>query len=220
MKKKRWKQYEVKPVPIDNSRKYRKVYEAFDSLKKRKVIIKRFSFFHKANHEYQIMKYYGKNIYLPAFYEFFTFKGKHHIVMEFIDGCLLADILERHGSIEDIEAIKIFMGIVKAVKQLHDIGLYHNDIKTRNIMLDKQNNVKIIDMGRASKKKNENREDLHRVVKMGEYLLTRDRNLHCLPDKVQAILKKGIHPEHEQRYKTADEILADLANFSLDAHAL
>lgn len=212
MEKVKWCHYEVNPLPINDRGKNREVYEAFDPAKNRKVAIKRFSSRKKACREYKIMKRCRENIYMPSCYELFTLNGKHHMVMEFVDGCELKVFLIKQGKLKKTKAIEMFFSIIDAVKGIHALGLYHNDLDSRNIMIDSRHNIKIIDMGRASKKRNEAKEDLYQAVRNGFKLLNKVGSFNHLPEQIKAIVAKGNNPDPQQRYKTADEILLDLKN--------
>ncbi len=47
-------------------------------------------------------------------------------------------------------AIKITLGILKALEYIHKNGVVHRDLKPENIMLDPEDNIKLIDFGIAS----------------------------------------------------------------------
>ena len=49
--------------------------------------------------------------------------------------------------IEQIDIINILKKLLTALKYLHDKGIMHRDISPDNILLDKNNNVKITDFG-------------------------------------------------------------------------
>ena len=44
-------------------------------------------------------------------------------------------------------ASKIFQQLINAVEYMHTIGIAHRDIKPENILLDQEDNIKIIDFG-------------------------------------------------------------------------
>ncbi|NNC12621.1 Stk1 family PASTA domain-containing Ser/Thr kinase [Planctomonas sp. JC2975] len=70
------------------------------------------------------------------------------IVMEYVDGVLLRDIL-RNGPIEPAEAARIASGLLTALEYSHRAGVVHRDIKPGNIMVTRAGQVKVMDFGIA-----------------------------------------------------------------------
>jgi len=75
--------------------------------------------------------------------------GLFYIVMEFVDGVNLRDLL-REGKMEPMQALTIVPPICEALEYAHDKGVVHRDIKPENILLDREGRVKIADFGIAS----------------------------------------------------------------------
>lgn len=70
------------------------------------------------------------------------------IVMEFVDGVLLKDIIAK-GPVEPAEAIRVTDGILTALEYSHRAGVVHRDIKPGNVMLTTTGQVKVMDFGIA-----------------------------------------------------------------------
>ncbi|MFT2817386.1 Stk1 family PASTA domain-containing Ser/Thr kinase [Leifsonia sp. A12D58] len=70
------------------------------------------------------------------------------IVMEFVDGRLLKDII-KEGPLESAEAVRIIDGVLTALEYSHRAGVVHRDIKPGNIMITKAGQVKVMDFGIA-----------------------------------------------------------------------
>jgi serine/threonine protein kinase len=75
--------------------------------------------------------------------------GLFYLVMEFIDGVNLRDLL-CEGKLEAQQALAIVPPICDALQYAHDKGIVHRDIKPENILLDRDGRVKIADFGIAS----------------------------------------------------------------------
>jgi len=74
--------------------------------------------------------------------------GLYFLVMEFVDGVSLRDLL-REGKLEPGQALAIVPEICDALQFAHDHGIVHRDIKPENILLDRLGRVKVADFGLA-----------------------------------------------------------------------
>ena len=70
-----------------------------------------------------------------------------YLIMEYIDGETLEDLLQRKNKLPIDEAINISKGILSALKYMHSKGLAHRDIKPSNIMFNNEGVVKVTDFG-------------------------------------------------------------------------
>jgi len=76
-------------------------------------------------------------------------RSRIYMVMEWCDGRLLRRILDL-GRIPQDRAIRIAIGVLKALDYIHANGVVHRDLKPENIMVDENDNIKLIDFGIAS----------------------------------------------------------------------
>lgn len=72
-----------------------------------------------------------------------------YIVMEYVDGETLRDILNAEGHLSPDEAARITQGILSALEYSHSRGIVHRDIKPANVMLTRGGQVKVMDFGIA-----------------------------------------------------------------------
>jgi serine/threonine protein kinase/beta-lactam-binding protein with PASTA domain len=70
------------------------------------------------------------------------------IVMEYVDGRLLKDVLA-DGPLEPAEAVRIIEQVLTALEYSHRAGVVHRDIKPGNIMIASNGQVKVMDFGIA-----------------------------------------------------------------------
>lgn len=73
----------------------------------------------------------------------------YFIVMEFIDGRSVAEILRAEGPLLSERAAEITADVAKALGRAHDAGIVHRDIKPGNIMLSSTGQTKVTDFGIA-----------------------------------------------------------------------
>ncbi|MET0474412.1 MAG: Stk1 family PASTA domain-containing Ser/Thr kinase [Mycobacterium sp.] len=72
-----------------------------------------------------------------------------YIVMEYVDGITLRDIVHNDGPIEPRRAIEIIADACQALNFSHQHGTIHRDVKPANIMISKSGAVKVMDFGIA-----------------------------------------------------------------------
>ncbi|MBD3179309.1 MAG: protein kinase [Candidatus Latescibacteria bacterium] len=83
---------------------------------------------------------------------FFNHGEELVIVMEYIEGETLKEILDEKEILTIPEALQIICDIISALEPAHQQGIYHRDIKPGNIMFKESGQVKIIDFGIAKAK--------------------------------------------------------------------
>ena len=76
-----------------------------------------------------------------------------YVVTNYFSGELLADKLQREGSLPIDEAIRIIKDVLEGLKFMHERNFFHNDITPRNIMLSERTGgiAELIDMSHVSK---------------------------------------------------------------------
>jgi eukaryotic-like serine/threonine-protein kinase len=72
-----------------------------------------------------------------------------YIVMEFVEGRTLRDVLHDEGRVLPTRALEIVAEVCEALEYSHQAGIVHRDIKPGNVMLNRTGDVKVMDFGIA-----------------------------------------------------------------------
>jgi eukaryotic-like serine/threonine-protein kinase len=75
--------------------------------------------------------------------------GLDAIVMEFVDGPTLRDVLDRDGPLPVGRAVGIAVEIADALTAAHRLGLVHRDVKPANVLVCPDGSIKVTDFGIA-----------------------------------------------------------------------
>ncbi len=82
-----------------------------------------------------------------------TEEGLVYMVMEFLDGVALSDLIQGEGALQPARAAHVFIQVLKSLSEAHRRGLVHRDLKPENIflceMFGEQDYVKVLDFGVA-----------------------------------------------------------------------
>jgi len=85
--------------------------------------------------------------HIVRLYEALETETRLFIIMELVPGGELLSYITGCGALTEAESRRIFLQIVSAVKYLHNNNIIHRDIKHKNILIDKDKNIKLIDFG-------------------------------------------------------------------------
>jgi serine/threonine protein kinase len=76
-------------------------------------------------------------------------RGVPWIVMEYVDGRTLRDVLTTEGRLLPQRALEVTADVCSALEVAHAAGMVHRDIKPANVMLTSRGEVKVMDFGIA-----------------------------------------------------------------------
>ena len=77
-------------------------------------------------------------------------RSRIYMVMEWVEGRLLRQLLNEQKKLPTERAVKITLAIAHALDYIHAHGVVHRDLKPENVMIDANDNIKLIDFGIAS----------------------------------------------------------------------
>jgi serine/threonine-protein kinase len=77
-------------------------------------------------------------------------RSQVYIVMEWVPGRLLRSILNEEKKLPLARAVHLTIGICEALEYIHTHGVAHRDMKPENVMVDENDNIRLIDFGIAA----------------------------------------------------------------------
>ena len=77
-------------------------------------------------------------------------EDKYYIVMEYVPGRTLKELILKRGAVHVVEAIDIMKQVVSGIAKAHQLGIIHRDLKPQNILVTDSGVAKIADFGIAS----------------------------------------------------------------------
>ncbi|MBQ7223106.1 MAG: protein kinase [Erysipelotrichaceae bacterium] len=132
------------------------VYLAFDTILKREVAIKVLR--GELNNDPVNLRRFQReasaitNLSHPNIVEVYDVgeeNGRNYIVMEYVSGKTLKQLVKSRGAMQADEAVNIMKQLVSATAHAHANGIIHRDIKSQNVMIKDDGTVKLSDFGIA-----------------------------------------------------------------------
>jgi serine/threonine-protein kinase len=78
-----------------------------------------------------------------------VYEGHHYLVMEYVHGYSLRQLLETQGRLTEGEALRYGAQVAAALQYAHERGVVHCDIKPENILVNETGVAKVADFGVA-----------------------------------------------------------------------
>jgi serine/threonine-protein kinase len=105
-----------------------------------------------------------------AVYDTGSEDGTHFIVMEYVDGRTVKDVVRQEGPLYPDRAAEICADVCAALVAAHARGLIHRDIKPGNVMLTPDGKVKVMDFGIARATTSETITQTAAVIGTAQYI--------------------------------------------------
>ncbi len=75
--------------------------------------------------------------------------GRPYIVMEYVEGHTLRDVLNAEAPVPPLRAMELLEPVLPALVSAHDAGLVHRDVKPENVLISQRGQIKVADFGLA-----------------------------------------------------------------------
>lgn len=76
-------------------------------------------------------------------------QGRPYIVMEFVEGHTLRNVIMREAPVTPLRALQLMEPVAAALAAAHDAGLVHRDVKPENVLIGPNGEIKVADFGLA-----------------------------------------------------------------------
>lgn len=132
------------------------VYKAHDVLLNRKVAVKILR--QQFGHDEEFVRRFRREAQSAAslshpnvvsIYDVGEEEDTHYIVMEYVEGSNLNDLIKERAPLQAEEAVRIAVQICDALEHAHQNQIIHRDIKPHNILIGRNGRVKVTDFGIA-----------------------------------------------------------------------
>jgi serine/threonine protein kinase/lipopolysaccharide biosynthesis regulator YciM len=103
-------------------------------------------------------------------YDLGQFQGSYFITMEYVPGEDLKSFIKRSGQLTIAKSIYIAKQICEGLAEAHRLGVIHRDLKSQNIMIDREGNARIMDFGIARSLKTKGETDAGVLIGTPAYM--------------------------------------------------
>lgn len=148
-------------------------------------VVKRYPDEDEAEREYQALNRCQDNPHLPRLFNYYEQDGHWYIVMEFIKGDNLDDVLAQVGPLDFNKTIDLALDILDGIRALHQRGYVHGDLRGKNVMVEDLANARtrIIDLQHAVKKLSNGQAKAVRKPKKPHLMLAPESRIGTIDDR-------------------------------------
>jgi serine/threonine protein kinase len=127
------------------------VYKALDEKLNRPVAVKLFSSSSEACRREANIAASFSHPNIVSVYDFVQDETAAYLVMEYVEGETLAEMLSRRGYLPIEESVRIAIELTRALGHAHSRGVVHRDLNPNNVMVGYDARIKLMDFGMALK---------------------------------------------------------------------
>jgi len=107
---------------------------------------------------------------IAVIYNFIEQGGNHFMVMEYVEGTNLDDLLKKYRSLPAEFVVPVFIQALEGLQHAHRKNIFHRDIKPSNIMLTPDGTVKLMDFGIAKVAGEQKMTQVNKIVGTVEFM--------------------------------------------------
>lgn len=83
-------------------------------------------------------------------YDFFPWRQRYCLILAYVDGTTLADLIDAQpGGLPEARALDLMLDVLKGLNFAHQHGVLHCDVKPANVLVDREQRVRVTDFGIA-----------------------------------------------------------------------
>ena len=117
--------------------------------------------------EAKILARFKNNPHVVGVLNFFTENGTAYFVMDYIEGCSIAEMIRQNGAMDYKKACAILLPVMEGLALVHRAGFLHRDISPDNIYITRDGQPKLLDFGAARYTMKEHSKNQSVILKPG-----------------------------------------------------
>jgi len=87
---------------------------------------------------------------LVSVYDYFERDGAAYLVMQYVAGVSLRELIEKSGPLQPEQAVGVLAGALSGLAEAHRLGIVHGDVKPENILVSPEGVSKLVDFGQSA----------------------------------------------------------------------
>lgn len=107
---------------------------------------------------------------IAVIYNFIEQGGNHFMVMEYVEGKTLDELMKRYGALPAGFLVPVFIQALEGLQHAHRKNVFHRDIKPANLMLTPDGTVKLMDFGIAKVQGEQKMTQVNKIVGTVEFM--------------------------------------------------
>jgi serine/threonine protein kinase len=108
--------------------------------------------------------------HIAVIYNFIEQDGHHYMVMEYVEGTSLDDLLKTHKSLPVQFVVPVCVQALEGLQHAHKKNIFHRDIKPSNLMLTAEGTLKLMDFGIAKVAGEQKMTQVNKIVGTIEFM--------------------------------------------------